>query len=261
MSFHERFIEYVNKSFLKTDKLSSAIHYSLLPAGKLFRPNLFLSLCRDLKISNLTLDYFGLFLEYHHVYTLIHDDLPCMDDDDFRRGKESTHKKFNEGIAVLAGDALLNESYHMLGKLDCAKEKEFITEVSELLGYKGLILGQVLDLYEDVKDIKDIISLHTLKTARLIQCACLGAYHFSDLENPLEKENFLKFGLNVGMFFQIEDDLEDYNQGERKTSNIFVNYESQAHKILEKSKIEIKKFLDEKRFFVTKQYLKNFREV
>ncbi len=259
MNYQKTFEEQVNKCFSKNDQLSQAIKYSLLPAGKLFRPNLFLSICKDLGVLNQEIYKYAFFLELHHVYTLIHDDLPAMDDDDFRRGRESLHKKYNEGLAILAGDALLHQSHVELHLINI--KKELVNFINDSLGYKGLILGQVQDLYENLNTFKKIIEMHVLKTARLIQCATLGSYFFSELNTEESKNDFFEFGLNLGVNFQIEDDYDDFKNGQLDESNVFVNFKEDAEKKLVLSKNQILNQISKYNLKSTEAYLKKMNKI
>ena len=138
----------------------NVFHYAVLPTGKLFRANLIWRFYCDLnKIEFESLktsdhpqiQFLSSSIELHHAYTLIHDDLPCMDNDDYRRGKLSTHKMFNEWKALLAGDGLLNLSYELLSCIEHPKTLSLIKEYSQLCGPNGLILGQYLDLKQDTE--------------------------------------------------------------------------------------------------------------
>ncbi len=180
--FYEAFTFWSEKAFPHLSK--DVYHYSLFPAGKLFRPTLAAKLYEDLTgLTDFTvkdpLPLLCVALEWHHVYSLIHDDLPCMDDDDFRRGRESSHKKFNEWKALLAGDGLINATYYLLSKIKHPRAQDLISFASWSLGPKGLIHGQELDL--SCKDIsfKDVIRIHELKTGRLMQLACVGTHYLA----------------------------------------------------------------------------------
>lgn len=181
------------------------IRYSVLPAGKLFRPLLVYSIAHDLGGINDDHKLLATSLELHHTYTLIHDDLPAMDDDDMRRGRASSHKKFNEWKAILAGDALINMSYELIASITENKVPKLLKTYSQLMGPKGLILGQVMDLGNENENLKNILKIHELKTARLIQLALLGSNHLS--EKAIPEVDCERLGLALGINFQILDDL------------------------------------------------------
>ncbi len=193
--------------------------YAILPAGKLFRSNLvwkcFCDLS-DIDINNInTADYpnvqkLSSAVEFHHVYTLLHDDLPCMDDDDYRRGKLSTHKKYNEWIALLAGDGLLNLSYETLASIEHPNTVQIIREFSKLCGPQGLILGQYMDLKQDneVFNFQNILTIHQLKTANLFTCCLLGGTLLSPKAGSFT-HTARNIGKSTGIIFQLIDDLTE----------------------------------------------------
>jgi geranylgeranyl diphosphate synthase type II len=192
--------------------------YSLLSGGKRFRP--FLAyLVFDLfskeysKVKNLCLS-----LEMIHTYSLIHDDLPCMDNDDFRRGKPTNHKVFSESIALLAGDGLLSDVFNLLAtdaELNAEVKIKIIALISEKIGSAGMVSGQVLDMQANSKvSLNQIVQIHTLKTAHLIQAAAMGAGLAAEV-SEVELHNISEFSLHLGMAFQIKDDLLDHNDKEQ----------------------------------------------
>lgn len=212
--------------------------YALLPPGKLFRPKLTIASFEDaikhskLAVSNNTIKNLktaACFLEIHHAYTLIHDDLPCMDNDDFRRGRPSTHKKFGQWQALLAGDGLLNLSYHLLFSIDHPQIALFGRYASKMLGPSGLIHGQTLDLSKESEMSFNILKeTHLLKTARLIQVSLLLGYLLSENSHqsiiPFKKLHFL--GEKLGLAFQFLDDLTELNEPlteHEKTINPWIN--------------------------------------
>ena len=222
--------------------------YIMFPTGKLFRANLVWRFYCDL--NNLSLDSIRLqdypnvslvssAVEIHHAYTLAHDDLPCMDDDDFRRGKESAHKKFNEWKALLAGDGLLNMSYELLSRSTHESGISIINDMGRLCGASGLIYGQYLDLEQDTTDfdLQRVIKIHHLKTANLFIFALNAATRLSGKENS-NLELSERIGLEIGVLFQLIDDLTELTEKPskheqainpwlnefKKTLKIFENY-------------------------------------
>jgi geranylgeranyl pyrophosphate synthase len=202
-------------------EFQNILEYSVLPAGKLFRPLLGASLYKDLsknndaeklledKNSNLTLLLCS--LEIHHAYTLVHDDLPCMDNDDYRRGRESVHKKFGQWNAILAGDSLLHYSHALISKIEHKNARVLRDLFSWSLGAKGLILGQVYDLGGEIKkDFKSLMRTHELKTARLIQLALCGPALLSKTKYTYKDHiKYLRIGQSIGLLFQLLDDLSE----------------------------------------------------
>ncbi|EKD27503.1 MAG: hypothetical protein ACD_79C00693G0001, partial [uncultured bacterium] len=152
-------------------------------------------------------------LELLHTYTLIHDDLPCMDNDDFRRGKPTCHKAFPESIALLAGDALLTLCFQIIADntKNCPEKGiRIISDLAELTGSKGVIGGQVLDIINENKPItpEELSEIHINKTAKLISASVrMGAILMNAAESELEM--ITKYGLLIGEAFQIADDILD----------------------------------------------------
>ncbi|MBL7666172.1 MAG: polyprenyl synthetase family protein [Bacteriovoracaceae bacterium] len=208
--------------FLPKHRFTETYQYALYPSGKLFRPQLFLKLLNDFEIRHHSDHYFlASALEVHHTYTLLHDDLPCMDNDDYRRGKLSTHKKFGEWQAVLAGDGLLNFSYELLSQMKASPIHKYLRIFSRYLGPQGLILGQAMDLGEKQKSVAEYLKLHELKTARLIQVSCLSAAVAGNLDFK-KKWAMWSLGKDLGLLFQILDDLSDFTDNTMDSANIFM---------------------------------------
>ncbi len=228
--------------------IKEVYNYALFPTGKLFRPLICLATIKDFsnlkdgEILNPDSNYAKLLsaLEIHHTYTLLHDDLPCMDDDDYRRGKLSTHKKYGQWQSLLVGDGLLNLSYRLLSLMNGANAHDVFKLFSWALGSKGLIHGQILDLdYNKNKPFKEIILIHKLKTARLIQTAIAGGYMLigqTNLNISINKftniKNCLRFSESLGILFQLLDDLTELSDEEiglhEFEINPWLNYKEQS---------------------------------
>jgi geranylgeranyl pyrophosphate synthase len=204
------------------------LEYALFPAGKLFRSQLVYALSSDLSSHTANHEFLASAIEMHHTYTLIHDDLPAMDDDDYRRGREATHKKFGEANAILAGDALLGMSYGVLSNIKSNKLNDLLRLFHTKTGTAGLVLGQVLDLENTEKSLDDVLLIHKLKTARLIQLALTGSNMLC--ENSLEENDLEEFGEALGVTFQLLDDLcelADKISNHEATINPFILFEEE----------------------------------
>lgn len=194
------------------DEVVEAMEYSLSNGGKRIRPVLcleFAKLCGADRYSALD---FACAVEYMHTYSLIHDDLPCMDNDDMRRGKPSCHKQFSEATALLAGDALLTHAFQIISDCDLDDSKKSIacSLLAQNGGALGMIGGQVLDLEFESGDpnLKQILSVHRLKTGALISAACLlGCIAAGAGEDKIAAAS--AFAYNLGTAFQIKDDILD----------------------------------------------------
>jgi geranylgeranyl pyrophosphate synthase len=232
------------------NELRAIMDYAVLPAGKLFRPRMVLALAKDLKGSTDANDIrLGCAIELHHAYTLVHDDLPAMDNDLIRRGKASTHAQFGEWKAILAGDSLLIASFQELMQIDHAEIKKLHRLFTWATGARGLISGQFLDLLADGKmDFSLIVRIHELKTARLIQVACLGSYLLSSLKPSLrETITFLRLGQEIGVTFQLLDDLTELTDPEvsehENLINPFLLSPKEALKRLDQSYVRLQKII------------------
>jgi len=193
--------------------LKEAIRYSILGEGKRIRP-IMTYLVTDMLGENIKhADKAAVSIELIHNYSLIHDDLPAMDDDDMRRGELSCHKKFNEPIAILAGDAIQAFAFEVLAKandLSHSTRNALITELAKAIGASGMVGGQVLDLsYQNKKiQLKDIAYMHSLKTGALIRSSVrMGALIAG--ADPLTLSLISDFGNTLGLIFQIRDDILD----------------------------------------------------
>lgn len=216
----EHHLNYYLELCLPQHSFAEVYRYAVLPAGKLFRPKMALAAFADAggDTTNLPLKHniwpFASALEIHHAYTLAHDDLPAMDDDDERRGRAATHKAFGEWQAILAGDGLAVASFRLLSKIN-HPQAQFINAVSaHALGPKGLIQGQALDLSGEMKNsFESLLKTHELKTARLIQLALLGGTVLAKNEfNAKAYKNAWRLGYAVGVTFQLLDDLGELTE-------------------------------------------------
>ena len=193
--------------------LGEAVRYSLEAGGKRVRPVLCLLACEAVGGTPAQALPGALALEYVHTYSLIHDDLPAMDDDDLRRGRPTNHKVFGEGHAILAGDALLTEAFGVLAAADLEPERraEALKLLAEGAGWRGMAGGQALDL-EGEKiasyDLDHLRRIHRLKTGALLRAALeIGAVLGGAA--PAERAALRAFGEAIGLAFQIQDDILD----------------------------------------------------
>lgn len=193
-------------------KLKDAMTYSLLSGGKRIRPILSLAVCRLFGTEAEKALPFACALEMVHTYSLIHDDLPCMDDDDFRRGKPTNHKVYGEAMAVLAGDALLTQAFAVLSEASCTNEqlRRAVSCLSHAAGAEGMVGGQVLDLIGEGNQLtyEQVIQIEALKTGCMIEAAArLGAIAAD--ATPKEEEAVAAYADKIGLAFQIRDDILD----------------------------------------------------
>lgn len=199
--------------------LDASIQYLLQTGGKRIRPILLLATCKELGFSwEQALDVAAA-IEYIHCYSLIHDDLPCMDNDDFRRGKPTLHKKFTEAVAVLTGDFFLTFAFEVIAAarhIDPSIRIKLIELIAKRSGAQGMIGGQMLDLYPSETPL---VKIDRKKTAALFAATFEAAGLIASVSR--EKLFFLrKIGLCFGLCFQLADDIDDKQQD--KTENNFV---------------------------------------
>jgi geranylgeranyl diphosphate synthase type II len=193
----------------------SAEKYSLLGGGKRIRPFLVNEVARVLGASLEASMPFAIAVEMVHTYSLIHDDLPCMDDDDFRRGKPSNHKVYGEAYAMLAGDALLTNAFLAAAsnqKLSATSLKDAVIALADAAGDEGMIGGQVTDLEGEEKELtfEELLRLHSLKTGKMIEVsALLGCIAAGYSAETKEARAVCAYARNIGLAFQAIDDLLD----------------------------------------------------
>jgi geranylgeranyl diphosphate synthase, type II len=240
-------IESALKKISNHPELSKVMEYAVLPAGKLFRPRIVEAIALDLS-GELSENHLHLAtaIELHHAYTLVHDDLPAMDNDLMRRGKASTHAHFGEWQAILAGDALLIGSFQEIALIKHSNFFKVHRLMTWATGAKGLIEGQFRDLKADGKlFFSEVVRIHELKTARLIQMATLGSYLLTNDQNFRTEIDFLKLGREIGVSFQLLDDLSELNTDEISSHemdiNPFINNFNEALKELKLSHTRLKR--------------------
>ena len=235
----DNFEQYLNNyTYGPKGSVLEAVKYSILNPGKRIRPMILLTLLKDYNI-NLELGYSSaLAIEMIHNYSLIHDDLPAMDNDDYRRGKLSNHKVFGEDIAILAGDALLTEAFATISndvQLDAEVKVKLISLLSKHAGINGMIYGQQLDLtYENMPvGIEEIDQINIYKTSNLIMFAMAAAAIIAKKSEDLDNLSLL--AQKLGLAFQIQDDIFDvtktFEQLGKKPSDV-LNDKSTYVKVL-----------------------------
>lgn len=207
--FESELDKYLNSLTKIPNNLMESMRYSLFAGGKRIRPVLLLAVNEMLGGKKEDVIHFAIAIECIHTYSLIHDDLPALDNDDYRRGKLSNHKKFSESMAILAGDALLNLAYETV--LNCKNFNEIDAKALKILanyaGVSGMIAGQVHDVFKtETNDETGITNIIVNKTAKLLTAPIVIASiknqnkHFDEL---------FDFGIKLGMLFQITDDIFD----------------------------------------------------
>ena len=240
-----------------SDKFKEILNYALFPGGKRLRPILFLEWHSLYAPPDKNALLFASAIEIVHAYSLIHDDMPCMDNSDTRRGKPSVHKAFGEGKALLAGDALLTLAFKCMSESMDHDHQVMTYVASQLCGDSGIIEGQYLDLYSDCGTLSELLDCYAKKTAALITLACAAGYVFPQLSGAgsYEFEGALggisadcidgtedmaqfvgnrearvlgatSFGNAFGTAFQIYDDLSEYISGEKPDGKNILDFVS-----------------------------------
>lgn len=203
------------------NQLFQAARYSLLGSGKRIRPLLTLATAEALGGNLETALIPACALEMIHTYSLIHDDLPCMDDDDFRRGRPTLHKQFNEGLATLTGDFLLTYAFQIIAEADCLAPTQKVDMIKVLSiksgGDVGMIAGQVLDIEAENRliDLESLKNIHQKKTGALL-CASIELGAIAAGANEKTMSLLKQFGEEIGLAFQIIDDVLDVISSEAK---------------------------------------------
>ena len=198
---------------LPQNKLFETMEYSLLAGGKRLRPVLAMEFCRLCGNDPHQAAPFAAAVEMIHTYSLIHDDLPSMDNDDFRRGRPTNHKVYGEAMAILAGDALLTDAFMVASTAQLANPADMafaIGTLAECAGSMGMVGGQVLDIGSEERELteQEVIDIQTRKTGALISATCvLGTIAGGGSEEQIDAA--AQFAAGLGMAFQIRDDMLD----------------------------------------------------
>ena len=226
--FNKKFELFLSKKILiKKNNLSNAIHYSIFAGGKRFRPYLISVLAKEFKLSLNNILYLSGAIELLHNYSLVHDDLPAMDNDKFRRGKKTTHYKFNEFTAILAGSSLLTQSFELLSSKSFNIKDEIksklINELAFISGKEGLLRGQFEDLSLKGYNMKIRLQINKYKTGMLMafcsQSVAIAASKPKNFQN-----NMYQLGMMIGEIFQINDDFSDFPKMKKQDFEMYLLY-------------------------------------
>lgn len=205
----------------KEDILFEAMRYSTLSNGKRIRPFLVMEVSRMFDVDTKYAIRVASAIEMIHSYSLIHDDLPSIDNDDLRRGEPSCHKKFGEATAILAGDALLTYAFEIITDNETHPSPNIRSELGYIIakasGYKGMVGGQTIDILSEQKNLthEEIINLQNMKTGALFRTSCEAGAILGEA-NSTQKDALLSYASNIGLAFQITDDILDISGDEKK---------------------------------------------
>ena len=243
VSFNNDLDIFLNK-YKTNSKLYKVMCYSMKNGGKRLRPIIVKEVAKSLSLNKSQYIKPMIAIELVHSYSLIHDDLPCMDDDDYRRGKLSTHKKYDEAQAILAGNSLLTMGFNLLSQ---DQNPALVKLLSLLSGHEGLAGGQSLDIdtIEKKLNYEVIKKIHEQKTAKLFEF-CIAAPFIISNKSQREIDLSRKYGKIIGTIFQIIDDIHDYENKDNEYINILnvmtkddalekcYRYEEEANSLREK---------------------------
>ena len=252
------------------EKLAEAMEYAVMNGGKRIRPILMYMIC-DLFEKNNSENYdkvreIAIALEFIHCYSLVHDDLPAMDNDDYRRGKLTVHKKYNEAIGVLVGDVLLTEAFGIIANSKSLGDKnkvEIISKLSEYAGFFGMVGGQFVDMESENKkvEIDTLKYIHVHKTGKLLTAAIELPIIALDIERE-KREKMVEYSKLLGIAFQIKDDILDIEGNFEeigKKSNDVQNEKTTYPSIfgLEKSKKLLQEYLEKAKKIIEDEFENN----
>ena len=248
-------------------KLAEAMEYAVMNGGKRIRPILMYMICDLFKKNNCKsydkIKEIANALEFIHCYSLVHDDLPAMDNDDYRRGKLTVHKKYNEAIGVLVGDVLLTETFGIIANSKSLGDKnkvEIISKLSEYAGFFGMVGGQFVDMESENKkvEIDTLKYIHAHKTGKLLTAAIELPMIALDIEGE-KREKMVEYSKLLGIAFQIKDDILDIEGNFEeigKKSNDVQNEKTTYPSIfgLEKSKKLLQEYLEKAKKIIEDEF-------
>ena len=262
----EHILDFIPEIDPLSKDLYDVMKYSLTTGGKRIRPVLVLAAC---DMFNTPVSFVlpnAIAAEYIHTYSLIHDDLPCMDNDDFRRGNPTCHKKFGEDMAVLAGDALLSTAFEALARdmLMYMDDPELLKRkvramysLSKGSGVRGMVCGQVADVKSAEQECSEefLNFINYNKTAALIRACVLSGGFLAGMDSSV-REDLTVYGENIGMAFQLADDISDYKNGQdldRSTFSVCFGIDRSvelAEKYITRARTAIDKYYDHAEIYI-----------
>lgn len=206
-----QFNDFLKSCIPNNSQVAQAMNYTLLQGGKRIRPRLLLALLQDYQVDYQLGFYAAAALEMIHTYSLIHDDLPAMDNDDYRRGVATNHKVYGEAIAILAGDGLLTQAFACLtsGPYSDSQKVRMIGYMADFAGENGMIYGQELDISHENKQLtfNELKVIHRYKTGKLFALSLVLAAVIADKNDDID--TLISLGYQIGLGFQIQDDIFD----------------------------------------------------
>lgn len=209
----EKNLEKILKKYEYPHRLSEAMKYGVMNGGKRIRPIIMYMICDLFEVNYMKIEDIAVALEFIHCYSLIHDDLPAMDDDMYRRGKLTTHIKYDEATAILVGDVLLTEAFNIVANSNKITDKDkvkVIQKMSKYAGFYGMVGGQYVDMESENKKVgvETLEYIHNHKTGKLLLASVELPLIVLNVEG-VKKEKLLEFAQIIGIAFQIKDDILD----------------------------------------------------
>ncbi|QCI18421.1 (2E,6E)-farnesyl diphosphate synthase [Buchnera aphidicola (Aphis nasturtii)] len=274
---NKKLLDMFNNLPFQNSILLKSMKYGTLIGGKRLRACLVYIVGEMFKVNIITLDAISISIELIHAYSLIHDDLPCIDNDSFRRGNVSCHIKYGESFSILAGDALQSLAFNILSTyimpgVSDRKRIKIISELSHSIGISGMCIGQTLDLQKDIKklNVSELEKINLYKTAFLIRSSVRLSYLSSNFFSKRILSLLDRFSICIGLAFQIQDDIFDFQKDINKIKNnqniyntypnlIGIKTSQKKIKILYQEALSILKIFKKKSFIVDKlELLTNF---
>jgi len=204
------------------ERLYEVLNYAIFPGGKMLRPAIVFAFCEEMGSDPARALPVASAIEMIHTFSLVHDDLPCMDNDDYRRGRETVHKRYSEALALLCGDALLADAFMLISEAQTLSDQEkskIVYLISRYAGSMGMIGGQVVDIeYNKLRDRIDPFDLIRLKTANMFILSSLCGAICSGREYT--ESRVVEFGEDFGILFQLTDDVLDLTQDKKGSFNM-----------------------------------------
>lgn len=209
-SVRQRVDNYLDNQLPEQYNIDRAVRYSLFNGGKRVRPALVYAVGKSLGAPEHQLDVLAGALELIHSYSLVHDDLPAMDDDALRRGKPTCHIQFDEASAILAGDALLTYAFELIGRSDLPNSGRITATLASAAGARGMILGQDIDIQAEGTSLslEQLERMHLAKTGALIRASCELPCVLVD-SNEITTKSYIQYARAIGLAFQVRDDILD----------------------------------------------------
>lgn len=262
----EKNLEKMLKKYEYPHRLSEAMKYGVMNGGKRIRPIIMYMICDLFEVNYTKIEDIAVALEFIHCYSLIHDDLPAMDDDMYRRGKLTTHIKYDEATAILVGDVLLTEAFNIVANSNKIIDKdkvEVIQKMSEYAGFYGMVGGQYVDMESENKKVgvETLEYIHNHKTGKLLLASVELPLIVLNVEG-VKKEKLLEFAEIIGIAFQIKDDILDVEGSFEETGKESTDEKNEKRTYpslfgIEKTKEMLNSYVEKAKRIIENNFLEN----